>query len=300
MKAHTLGSLTPSLITLAVLVAGGCVITPETDALNEVRTTYAQAANDPQVVDHAPFALREAADSLRQTKRLVVGDAEEAEIVHQAYLTRERVAIARELAEQGAAEEEIRQAEAERQQILLEARTAEVKQAQALAAERAQEAAMARQKAQRAQERAQELATRAEELSRRVDDLKAQETERGLVVTLGDLLFDSGEAKLKAGGVRAIDKLALFLKEYPERNILIEGYTDSTGAEEFNQQLSEKRANAVRDALLADAIDLSRMRAIGYGEQFPVASNATAHGRQQNRRVEVIISDQKGDIPGRT
>ncbi len=158
---------------------------------------------------------------------------------------------------------------------------------------------MARQQAARAQERAQEMAAKAQQLTEQVRDFKAQETERGLVVTLGDLLFDAGEAQLKPAGTQAIDKLAEFLKQYPERNILIEGYTDSTGDAAFNQQLSERRANAVRDALLADAISPDRMRTIGYGEQFPVASNATSDGRQQNRRVEVIISDKEGSIPNR-
>lgn len=313
MNLRSTNSMAFSLITFTLL-ASGCVTTPENDALNEARRVYGQAANDAQVVDNAPFALREAEDSLRQTERLVADDAAQTEIGHQAYLTRQRVAIARELAEQGAAEEEIRQAEAERQQILLEARTAEVREAQELAQQRAQEATqaqelaeenareaeMARQEAQRALERAQEMAAKAEALSRQVSDLQAQETERGLVVTLGDLLFDSGEARLKTGGVNAISKLAGFLKDYPDRNILIEGYTDSTGAAEFNQKLSERRANAVRDALRADNIDLSRMRTLGYGEQFPVASNDTADGRQQNRRVEVIISDKQGAIPDRT
>jgi outer membrane protein OmpA-like peptidoglycan-associated protein len=205
------------------------------------------------------------------------------------------------------------QAEAERQQILLEARTAEAKRARELAEQRAREAEMARQlaeeraretemarlEAQRAQEQARELAARAEELSRQVTELEARETERGLVMTLGDLLFDTGEAELKEGGVLAVDKLGEFLTEYPERNILIEGFTDSTGAEDYNQVLSEQRASAVRDALVADGIDPHRIRTTGYGEQFPVATNDTVAGRLQNRRVEVIISDLEGNIPDR-
>lgn len=285
----------------------------ENEALNEARMAYVQAANDSQIVEYAPLTLRDAQDALNETQRLVNADADQGAIVHHAYLTKQHIAIARELAQQGAAEEEIRQAEAERQQILLEAQTQEArrawdlaeqraqeaKQAQALAQARAREAEMARQQAARAQERAQEMAAKAQQLTERVRDLKAQETERGLVVTLGDLLFDAGEAQLKPAGTQAIDKLAEFLKQYPERNILIEGYTDSTGDAAFNQQLSERRANAVRDALLADAISPDRMRTIGYGEQFPVASNATSDGRQQNRRVEVIISDKEGSIPNR-
>jgi outer membrane protein OmpA-like peptidoglycan-associated protein len=314
MTTATLGSLF-SLLVVSMFVTAGCVIMPkENEALNEARMAYVQAANDSQIVEYAPLTLRDAQDALNETQRLVSADADQGAIVHHAYLTKQHIAIARELAQQGAAEEEIRQAEAERQQILLEAQTQEArrawdlaeqraqaaKQAQALAQARAREAEMARQQAARAQERAQEMAAKAQQLAERVRDLKAQETERGLVVTLGDLLFDAGEAQLKPAGTQAIDKLAEFLKQYPERNILIEGYTDSTGDAAFNQQLSERRANAVRDALLADAISPDRMRTIGYGEQFPVASNATSDGRQQNRRVEVIISDKEGSIPNRT
>jgi outer membrane protein OmpA-like peptidoglycan-associated protein len=298
-----------------MFVTASCVIMPkENEALNAARMAYVQAANDPQIVEYAPFALRDAQDALNETQHWVNADADQSAIVHHAYLTKQHIAIARELAQQGAAEEEIRQAEAERQQILLEAQTQEArrawdlaeqraqeaKQAQALAQARAREAEMARQQAARAQQRAQEMAAKAQQLTEQVRDLKAQETERGLVVTLGDLLFDPGEAQLKPAGTQAVDKLAEFLKQYPERNILIEGYTDSTGDAAFNQQLSERRANAVRDALLADAISPDRVRTIGYGEQFPVASNATSDGQQQNRRVEVIISDKEGNIPNRT
>jgi outer membrane protein OmpA-like peptidoglycan-associated protein len=164
------------------------------------------------------------------------------------------------------------------------------------AEEQTRAAEMARLEAQKARERARELAAKAERLSQQINELKAQETERGLVVTLGDLLFDTGEAQLNEGGVHAADQLAEFLLEYPKRNVLIEGFTDSVGAEAYNQNLSERRARAVQEQLVADGIDPDRIRTIGYGEQFPVASNETSSGRQQNRRVEVIISEPQGDI----
>jgi outer membrane protein OmpA-like peptidoglycan-associated protein len=290
-------------VTMALLAAG-CVLGPARDpALDEARAGYRRAANDPQVTEHAGFALREAEDSLRAAERLAAAGGEQAEIAHQVYITRQRVAIARELAAQGAAEEEMRLAEAERQQILLEARTAEsqraaeeARRAITQAEEQTRAADMARLEAQKARERARELAAKAERLSQQINELKAQETERGLVVTLGDLLFDTGEAQLNEGGVHAADQLAEFLLEYPKRNVLIEGFTDSVGAEAYNQNLSERRARAVQEQLVADGIDPDRIRTIGYGEQFPVASNETSSGRQQNRRVEVIISEPQGDI----
>jgi outer membrane protein OmpA-like peptidoglycan-associated protein len=310
---HRLGGY--GLPLLAVLLKAGCALTPDQNvALDEARVAYGRAVGDSQIVEYAPLALREAEGALRHTERLLAAGAEPEAIEHQAYVTKQRIAIARELAAEGAARAEIVQAEAERQQVLLEARTAEARQAQELAEQRAREAELARQlaeerareidmarlEAEKAQEKARELAARAEELSRQVSELEARETERGLVVTLGDLLFDTGEAQLKEGGARAVDKLAAFLNEYPERNVLIEGFTDSTGEEQYNQSLSDQRANAVRDALLADGIDPDRMRAVGYGEQFPVADNETAEGRARNRRVEVIISDPEGNIPDRS
>lgn len=313
MSIHSRGCYGSPALLVALLVAG-CVLIPDQNiALDEARAAYGRASSDPQIVEHAPLALREAEDALRHTERLFAADAAAEAIDHEAYVTKQRIEIASQLAAEGAARAEIVRAEAERQQILLEARSAEVRQAQRLAEQRAREAELARQlaeerereiemarlDAERAQEKARELAARAEELARQVSDLEARETERGLVVTLGDLLFDTGEAQLKEGGARAVDKLAEFLNEYPERNILIEGFTDSTGANEYNQGLSEQRANAVRDALLADGIESERMRTIGYGEQFPLASNDNVGGRQQNRRVEVIISDPEGSVPDR-
>ncbi len=313
MHIHSTCGLNAWLMAAALLLAG-CVVTPnESPAVNEARMAYGQAESDPLVVDNAPLALRDAEDALRQAEQLLAAGADPAEVDHQAYLAKQRVAIARELAQAGAAKAEIVRAEAERQQILLDARTAEARRAQELAEQRAREAEMARQlaeerareiemarlEAQRAEEKARKLAARAEELSRQVSELEARETERGLVMTLGDLLFDTGEARLKEGGVRAADQLATFLNEYPERNVLIEGFTDSTGAEDYNQSLSERRAEAVREVLVADGIDPDRIRTIGYGEQFPLASNDTVAGRQQNRRVEVIISNPEGNIPDR-
>ncbi|MBA2492050.1 MAG: OmpA family protein, partial [Gammaproteobacteria bacterium] len=168
------------------------------------------------------------------------------------------------------------------------------------AEEQARAADMARLEAEQARDEARELARQAQALSQQVRELEARETERGLVLTLGDLLFDTGQATLSGGGAIAVDKLAKFLKTYPERNVLIEGFTDSTGDEAFNQDLSERRALAVQGTLLTDGIDADRMRITGYGEQFPIASNDSVSGRAQNRRVEVIISDPQGSIPERT
>jgi outer membrane protein OmpA-like peptidoglycan-associated protein len=205
---------------------------------------------------------------------------------HYAYISKQKAAIARETAELNAAQDEVERAETQRQQVLIEARKAE-----ALAAEKRAEAALAE---------AQKMREEAEQMAKRINELEAQQTERGLVLTLGDVLFDFDKATLKPGGKRAADKLAQFLLEYPERNVMIEGFTDIIGPADYNQQLSRRRANAVRQELLNQGISSSRIRIRGYGEQYPVASNNTEAGRQQNRRVEVIISDKDGRIDERT
>ena len=130
-------------------------------------------------------------------------------------------------------------------------------------------------------------------------DLNAKKTERGMVVTIGDVLFDTGRSELKAGGMRNIEKLSGFLKEYPKRKAIIEGYTDSVGSDSLNQELSARRADAVRSALVNMGVGSDRLSTQGFGQLRPVAGNDTSGGRQMNRRVEVVLSDDAGMIPAR-
>jgi outer membrane protein OmpA-like peptidoglycan-associated protein len=131
----------------------------------------------------------------------------------------------------------------------------------------------------------------AQELESALADLQAKKTDRGLVITLGDVLFATGQAELKPGARRSLDKLSNFMQQYPQRTVRIEGFTDSVGSDESNQRLSEHRADAVRDALTDAGVARDRIQTRGLGKSSPVADNDTATGRQQNRRVEVIISE---------
>ena len=120
-----------------------------------------------------------------------------------------------------------------------------------------------------------------------------------MVITLGDVLFDTNRAELKSGGMRNVQKLAAFFKQYPQRKVLIEGYTDSTGSNDHNQVLSQDRAQSVRTALVNMGTVAERITARGYGESYPVGDNATLAGRQLNRRVEIIVSDDSGVLTPR-
>ena len=132
--------------------------------------------------------------------------------------------------------------------------------------------------------------------TRRVRDIQAQQTERGLLVTLGDVLFETGKAQLLSPAFPRLDKLAEFLRQYPDRRLLIEGYTDSVGGDSYNLELSQRRAESVRMALIQRGIDPGRITIRGYGESYPVADNANAEGRALNRRVEVVITDERGNL----
>jgi outer membrane protein OmpA-like peptidoglycan-associated protein len=128
--------------------------------------------------------------------------------------------------------------------------------------------------------------------------VQAKQTERGMVLTLGDVLFDIAQATLKPGAVTVLDRVASFLNENKETKVMIEGHTDSRGSDQYNEELSQRRAQAVADALAFRGIDRSRVEALGRGEALPVASNDTSAGQQQNRRVELVFSDASGRFAG--
>lgn len=161
---------------------------------------------------------------------------------------------------------------------------------------RSQEAEQARLQAQQQsalaeQQRAAAAAAQARvaKLQQEMQQLQAQQTERGMVLTLGDVLFDTGRAELKPGAFATLDRLATFLRDNPERRLDIEGHTDSVGSDSLNLALSQQRAESVRAALVQRGVDGARIATKGLGKAVPVASNATAEGRQRNRRVEIVI-----------
>ena len=153
------------------------------------------------------------------------------------------------------------------------------------------ETAQAREQTQALRQETEAARLANEELQRQVRELNAVNTDRGLVVVLGDVLFETGKSAIRAGASNNLDKLALFLANYPDRTVMIEGHTDDVGTEQSNLTLSQNRADAVKDYLVSKGIPASRLTATGKGENTPIADNLTVTGRQQNRRVEVIISN---------
>ncbi len=255
-----------------VLALAACASQPPAE-LQQAQQSYQQAKQDQQVSSNAPVALHEAEQQLQQAQQAWKKDKGDKEVQHQAYLAEQRVAIARAKAQDAAAQKQIKQLGDERQQVLLSAREQQAQQAQ-------KRADLARMEAQRLQSELSDVKA------------KAKQTEGAVVLTLGDVLFGLNKAALKPGVERNLQPLAQFLDRHPQRKVIIEGYTDSTGPNAYNQKLSEQRAESVKQFLVRNGIGADRVITKGYGEQYPVAPNSNAAGRQQNRRVQVVILDQ--------
>jgi OmpA-OmpF porin, OOP family len=276
MREHIWCGFWGGLLVLGSVLGGGCTAGSPPVALEQARTAYAQAEQTPEVVTNAPVPLREAHQALLRAEQVWSDNHDTAEVQHLAALATQRVEIAKAVADKKVAEAEIQQGTKERDRVLLDARTRAAQRSQLEAARATQQAQVATAQVQQLQ---QELAS-----------LQAKQTERGLVLTLGDVLFETGKADLRPGALRNLYPLVTFLQKYPERRVVIEGHTDNVGSDAYNLDLSQRRADAVRDFLLQNGVKAAQMSTRGYGKASPVASNNTAGGRQQNRRVELIIS----------
>lgn len=282
MTEHKIFAMT--LIALATLA--GCSSQPLKNVqLDQARADYQAAQANPQSRDLATVEMKQAGDALNRASEASARGDEPADVDHLAYLAKQRVAIARETGAQKAAEVAVTEAESARDKVRLAARTTE--------------ADKANRSADSARLDTQDAQARNRQLEAQIRDMNAKKTPRGLVITIGDVLFDTDKAELKSGSMRNMEKLVAFLKEYPQRKAVVEGFTDSTGSGSHNQELSGRRASAVRTALVDMGIGSERLDAHGYGEAYPVASNGNSGGRQMNRRVEIILSDDSGTIPAR-
>ncbi len=196
------------------------------------------------------------------------------------------------------AQEQAAQAQVQAQQAQAEAARAAAAKAQA-DAERSRaeaDAANARAQAAEANKSVQDANTIREKLRQQLNSvLQTSDSARGLIVNMSDVLFDTGKYSLKQPTQISLAKVAGILQAYPGLKLQVEGYTDSVGTPTLNQKLSENRAGAVRDFLVTQGVQLNNITAAGFGEAKPVADNATAAGRAQNRRVQLVVS---GDAIG--
>lgn len=289
----------PATIVLLGALSGCSTTPPHNAMLEQAANEYRIAQGSSRTSELAPAEMAQATAALSMANEASIRSAPNDEVTHLAYLAKQRVAIAREVALQKQAEESVTNARSDRESMRLAARTNEADDAQRRAASAQQQAALSDQQAVASQNMAAETQARNVALEAQLRDMNAKQTSRGIVITIADVLFDTNEAALKASGWRQIDKLVNFLNQYPQRRVLIEGFTDSSGSAEHNQVLSSRRADAVRARLVDMGIAPSRVQIRGYGEADPVASNANAEGRQLNRRVEIVLSDDNGNITPR-
>ena len=308
----------PSFMKAAVLAAvvtlSACSSMPTTTPLlDQARGDFVQANNNPRISSYAPVEFKAASEALEAANAAAARKDSLEQIDKLAYLAKQKIATAQEVAKQKAAEAEIAGAGKERDQVRLEARTAEANrakmdaaQAQAEAAAAQNQAAIAGSQVADAQRRAAdaEAATReaqakAAQLESMMSDLQAKKTERGMIITIGDVLFATNQANLTPAGTATVRKLADVLAANPNRTVLVEGFTDSTGTAAHNQELSERRAASVRAALTQMGVSAERVAMKGYGQSFPVAANDNAGNRQLNRRVEIVLSNEGQPISAR-
>lgn len=258
-----------------------------------VREKLSALQGDPDLAERARVELREAELAVRVAEKPLRED--EIELgEHRVYVADRMVEIAEARAMTQLAEDQRARISEERGRSRLEARTQEA-DASREALGRARVAADA---ARTSEARAETEALReTAKLQAQVDELEAEATERGLVLTLRDVLFATGSAKLGMGPNENLSRLLGFLEQYPDRQIVIEGHTDDVGSAELNRRLSGRRAESVRDYLVERGIASRRISTVGVGEERPVATNDSVAGRQQNRRVAIIIGDPGSSGP---
>ncbi len=256
--------IVPVLPIAALLLLAACGGAPkQIGALESARTAYSNASANEVVVKHAASELDDARIALSKADRIFKDEGKPGHTEHYAYIASQKVKIAELIAQRKEDDARLSTMDLERQKVQLDARSKQVDQA-----------------------REETLA-----MQRQLEEMQAQVTERGIVATLGDVLFDIGEATLKTSSAANIDKIASFMNKYPERSAIVEGHTDNMGDDDFNLDLARERAFSVQAALVSRGIDGSRITLKSLGEAAPIADNNTSAGRQKNRRVEVIFPE---------
>lgn len=324
-------TLTKMTLVLMLVMLSACVATPKKDlALDRVRGELDELKSNPELAGYAPLAVGEAERALRKAELASGDDLYRSYLVYMAdrRIQIARTMAEREQHEQvldglkkqnsemliQASQLEADQArmDAEQARLLVATTTEDAErarqeklEAQEKQAESARAAQLSAEEAGQARRLAESRASEAEyarleadlasqqvtTLTRQLENLQLRETESGVVVTLGDVLFASGQAQLVEGGRSSLEEVVGLLQTEPGKKIRVEGHTDSLGEAEANLLLSEQRAQAVLEALVSMGVASDRISALGMGEDFPIASNEDEDGRARNRRVDVILLD---------
>src|SRR5471030_2385981 len=265
----------PAVFAVSLFMAA-CSSTPTTTSmLDRARGDYMAAQNNPSVAASAPLEFKAASDALNRANDAAAKNDSLEHIDQLAYIATQKIATAQQVAHQ------------------------EADQAKAAADQARMQAVQAQNSAANAQAATADAQARATALAAELADLQAKQTERGMVITLSDVLFNTDRAELSADGMSTARKLADVLTQNPERSVLIEGFTDSTGSAAHNLELSQRRAESVRAALVGMGVAASRVATKGYGEAYPVAANDSSGDRQLNRRVEIVLSQNGNPIAAR-
>jgi len=257
-----------ALVSLASFAAlQGCASDAADQQLEQAEAVLQAVNSDPQILGDAPVDVERAQDSIERARRFAGYWGSAQDVEHYAYLSRRYSEIARQHSEALRNRERVTRLSMEHERL--------------------------RQAVQDAKSIALHPSVWPED---QLISLAAAETDRGMVMTLGDVLFAAGSAEPRASASPTLIKLARFLRLNPQRRIRIEGYTDNRGDADVNLALSQARAQAVADFIHSLGVDAGRLEAVGYGEQYRVAENASARGRAQNRRVEILLSDEAGRL----
>ena len=284
---------------LLLLFVAGCAPSQKEmmakDQMDRAKKAYAEAKANPNVEAYAPMELQEAGKAVQEAEK-----AKEAEdILQLGYIAERKTQFAVTVADGKVAERDIDKLNVEKAELVAKKQTLEAERAKQEAGKAMNEAEQARmaaaaeaERAAIAKKQAEKAKAESDQLMKELANLKAQQTERGLVLTMGDVLFATGKSDLSPDANKGVATLADFLKKNPNRNVLIEGYTDDVGKDDYNLALSQKRADSVKARLVGAGIEAGRITTVGYGKKFPVADNNTKAGKAQNRRVDVIILNE--------
>lgn len=276
---------------LGVLLLAACASAPKGPPAEIVRldSELSRLRADPRIAPNAVDEIGKAQSAVtvmsNEGRRL-----DEPMFRHGIYIADRLVQTAESVGLARYAEQRGKELGVERDRLLVDVRSRQAEDARRVANAALASASAERRNADIARADANAARLEMESMRAKLTELQTKETERGLVVTLGDVLFEVDRAAIKPGATRALDQLAEALRSDRDASITIEGHTDSTGSRDYNMDLSTRRVDSVRAYLVTHGVDPGKITARGLGPDYPVASNATEAGRQQNRRVEVIVN----------